>query len=604
MYPRPRDFTLALFKYKTSPPGQLPRDEDLFQTIKSGLPGTDMPGWGSLLSDRQISSLIPVIKGFDITASWAPEDADDGLFDDEGRYTGSDFQVVTEQEPLTGRVAYSDESLARGKQMFGETCAQCHGDAGRGNITSGKRLADDWDERIWPRDLSKPWSWRATQASGRAETRDATIERIYQRLSIGIPGTPMPSHRAVEEGNEDPVSLEDRWHIANYVYSLREDSVAPGDSGVITAISLPDGVPDAVDDPRWADAPAVSLHLVPNIIKEERLFTPLNDSITVRAIYDDHQIAFLLEVNDRTDSRPGEPVSVEIQDESLELHPDAFAIQFPKADAFDTAPAVEKPLYRHGDSSHPVTIWYWNAGSVEPEAPPRALLLDGSGPDQELVAREKADLQVSGRWQDGRWQVMMKRPRDAGQSGDISFTEGQFIPISFANWDGSNGEKGSRHTLTTWYWLILPPPADPVKIYGVPLGSGLLTLLGGILLVRIQRRSAGRESIPETGVCGLVVDSKVDCGSRTSRIVRRPGSGRGDGCNGDAFAIFGAVVSSQPTDDHRSGTAAGSHEGGNCAVAHPFPAAAVQHCDDIPAAAAVCRFSAYHGDGGIPVVHQ
>ncbi|MCG8075852.1 MAG: c-type cytochrome, partial [Candidatus Thiodiazotropha taylori] len=35
MYPKPRDFSLGLFKYKTSPGTLLPRDEDLFNTIKS-----------------------------------------------------------------------------------------------------------------------------------------------------------------------------------------------------------------------------------------------------------------------------------------------------------------------------------------------------------------------------------------------------------------------------------------------------------------------------------------------------------------------------------------------------------------------------------------
>ncbi|MCK5877709.1 MAG: c-type cytochrome, partial [Candidatus Marithrix sp.] len=44
LYPKPRDFTLGAFKYKTSP-GSLPaRDEDLINTIKYGLQGTGMPG--------------------------------------------------------------------------------------------------------------------------------------------------------------------------------------------------------------------------------------------------------------------------------------------------------------------------------------------------------------------------------------------------------------------------------------------------------------------------------------------------------------------------------------------------------------------------------
>ena len=58
MYPKPRDFSLALFKYKTSSGLLPPTDEDLFRTIKEGLPGTAMSGWGiegrARLSDAQI----------------------------------------------------------------------------------------------------------------------------------------------------------------------------------------------------------------------------------------------------------------------------------------------------------------------------------------------------------------------------------------------------------------------------------------------------------------------------------------------------------------------------------------------------------------------
>ena len=43
----------------------------------------------------------------------------------------------------------------------------------------------------------------------------------------------------------------------------------------------------------------------------------------------------------------------------------------------------------------------------------------------------------------------------------LSIAEDRFIPVSFANWDGSNGEVGSKHTLTAWYWLYLTPTPDP-----------------------------------------------------------------------------------------------------------------------------------------------
>ena len=489
LYPRPRDFSLALFKYKTSPPQALPLDSDLFNTIKHGLPGTGMPGWKTLMSDAQIESLIPVIKRFDITAAWAPEDAEDEDFDDDGYYIKDDFIKETDLEPDNGQIAYTPESLEKGKKAFLKACKECHGAEGRGNITSGKKLADDWENRIWPRDLTKPWTWRATEIEAGDKSQDATIKRIYQRLSIGIPGTPMPAHRAVEEGNQDPVSLEDRWHIANYVYSLRDTTIAPGDGGVINAVKVSGSLPESVDDPRWGEVAATSLHLVPNIIKDERLFTPLNDSITVRAIYNDRDISFMLEIDDRTDSRPGEKVSEGIQDENLTLHSDAVAIQFPQEKSYESSPVVEKPLYRHGDKKHPTTIWYWNAGSVEPVASQQTMILDATGPNEKLQPRiDDRTLSASGQWQDGRLRVIMKRPRLGGKSGDINFIEGQFLPISFANWDGSNGEAGSRHTLTTWYWLLLPPEVDLQRTYGLPAGIAIFFFVLGLLLVRSQRQ--------------------------------------------------------------------------------------------------------------------
>jgi DMSO reductase family type II enzyme heme b subunit len=490
MYPRPRDFSLGLFKYKTTPGVLPPSDEDLFNTIKHGLSATAMPGWSSLISDDQIESLIPVLKGFDMTATWSPEDADDEYFDDEGRYTKTDFISISDRELVDRMVDYSPESIARGREVFDKACNECHGDSGRGNITSGKKLEDDWGYRIWPRDLTKPWTYRVSEvkAADAAESRVQTIQRIYQRLSIGITGTPMPAHREVEEGNKDPIELEDRWHVANYVYSLREKmGPLPGESNVLSAIKL-EQLPGEVNSELWSQATPVTFRLVPNIVSGERHFTPLSDAVTVRAVYTSDEIAFLLELNDRTDSRPGEEVSEGIQDGELTLHPDALALQFPKQDAFQTSPVVMKPLYRHGDKNRQTTIWYWNAGSVEPSVPARAVLIDASGPDQKLKFRETGDLEATGVWHQGQWKVMFVRPRESAEAGDVNFDEGRFIPISFANWDGSNGEVGSKHTLTTWYWLVLPPQTKLIYVLSLPLLVTILLVIAGLVLVRSQRK--------------------------------------------------------------------------------------------------------------------
>jgi DMSO reductase family type II enzyme heme b subunit len=489
LYPRPRDFSTATFKYKSSP-GTVPvLDEDLFNTIKFGLNATGMPGWKSLLSDAQIRSLIPVIKGFDISATWAPEEAEDEDYDDEGRYLKDDFLQFDETEPLEGQIPYSDESIAEGVKVFEKTCIQCHGDEGRGNITSGKRLADDWEFRIWPRDLSKPWTWRTTNVEGdKTSARDQTIRNIYQRLSIGIVGTPMPAHRA-EEGSSEALTLEQRWHVANFVYALRNEAAPPpGQTSVITTAFIEGKLPEQANDPAWDQATPVTLRLAPNLIKDERLFTPLNDAVTVQALYNEQDIAFRLTLNDRTDSRPGEETSDQIQDEALEMFSDAIAIQFPKQDAYALVPVVAKPLYRHGDASHPTTIWYWNAGSIEPEVASATMLFDATGPDKKLIPRlDDTSLAANGSWEHGRWQVVMQRPRRDDAHGDIQFEKGQYLPISFANWDGSNGEKGSRHTLTTWYWLLLPPEINNTRVYGIPVGIAFGVFILGLLLIRSQR---------------------------------------------------------------------------------------------------------------------
>lgn len=507
--PRPRDFTRGLWKYKTSPGELPPRDADLHDIIKSGLIGTSMPGWSAVLTGQQIGDLIALVKRFDTSGTWAPKDARNEDFDKEGRYLKPNLRVIADEEPTKDPVSYSAESVARGKEVFEENCRKCHGQGGRGNITSGKLLDDDWGRRTWPRDLTKPWTWRVTDVSPEGERaspsggrRAETIRNIYTRVSVGIRGTPMPAHRAVEAGEKDAIAREDRWHVANYAYSLRTGTTWPGERNVIEGVAFAGDLPGGINDAAWEGIPASTFRLVPNVIKGERLFTPLNDAITVRVAYNERDIAFLLEVNDRTESRPGGAVLSQLPNKNEKMYSDAIAVQFPKEGAYATAP-VEKPLYRHGDAEHPTTIWYWNAGSVEPSLEPSAILFDAAGPDAKLNRRADVnDLVVQGEWRDGRWRVLMKRPRgshaggstaallagSAAGSTDLIFRQGQFIPVSFANWDGNNGEAGSRHTLTPWFWLLLPPETNYALVYGSSLGTTLVVLLACILLVRHERR--------------------------------------------------------------------------------------------------------------------
>jgi mono/diheme cytochrome c family protein len=59
----PRDFREADFEYVSGPPGSLPSDADLEETIRRGRPGTGMPAWDGL-SAEDLHAVIQYIKTF------------------------------------------------------------------------------------------------------------------------------------------------------------------------------------------------------------------------------------------------------------------------------------------------------------------------------------------------------------------------------------------------------------------------------------------------------------------------------------------------------------------------------------------------------------
>jgi DMSO reductase family type II enzyme heme b subunit len=452
LYPRPRDFTLGVFKYKTShADSEFPYDRDLKKTIRDGLPGTSMPAWSGILTGPQIDGLINLIREF-------------GEWDGE-----SDEDLGTEPIDLGERVETSPESLARGAEVFKKACIQCHGEKGRGNVTSGKKLKDDWGDRIWPRNLTIPETWRWTRDAG----------DIFQRISAGIRGTPMPEHTTT-------MSVEDRWHVANYAMTLRENAV-PLSTGqtVARAVRVEGALPAGPEDPAWDRAPAITFQLVPNVIKEPRLYFSLNDTVTVRALFNDEALALRLGVDDRTFSQPGHEEELRYRDDVGEATPDALAVEFPAR----IPTTSEKPWFRHGDPSNAVNIWYWTAASVDRPAPEQVMLFDASGPDRPPAPREgPTGLSGTGQWSDGQWRVVLTRPLVTEDARDLQFETGRYIPIAFANWDGWAGQAGSRHSLTSWYWLLLEPERKPLFVYGVTGGSGAVVGLLFLAVARRQRR--------------------------------------------------------------------------------------------------------------------
>src|SRR3984893_10407756 len=59
--PKPRNFTLGIFKCRSTTTGTLPLDSDLFSTIGRGLISSNMPSWNPL-SAQQRADLVAFVK--------------------------------------------------------------------------------------------------------------------------------------------------------------------------------------------------------------------------------------------------------------------------------------------------------------------------------------------------------------------------------------------------------------------------------------------------------------------------------------------------------------------------------------------------------------
>ena len=68
--PKPRDFTAAVFKCRSTPTGTLPTDQDLFDAITRGFVTTNMPPWKPLTNQNR-ADLVAYVKTF--SARWEEE---------------------------------------------------------------------------------------------------------------------------------------------------------------------------------------------------------------------------------------------------------------------------------------------------------------------------------------------------------------------------------------------------------------------------------------------------------------------------------------------------------------------------------------------------
>ena len=182
--PKPRDFTLGVFKCRSTPTGSLPLDNDLYDTVSRGVHASGMPSWKPL-TRQQRADLIAYIKTF------SPK------FTEEK--PAAPVEIPTEP-------ASSPESVKRGGELFQSmNCWLCHGKEGRGNGPSAASLTDSKGFPIQPFDLT----------SGTRLKCGDSDRGIFRDLSTGLDGTPMPSFT-------DAMKPDQMWDVVHYISSLRE----------------------------------------------------------------------------------------------------------------------------------------------------------------------------------------------------------------------------------------------------------------------------------------------------------------------------------------------------------------------------------------------
>lgn len=487
LYPKPRDFTQNEFRLVSTSSMQA-TDEDLFLTITRGMPGSSMPSW-EILSPEQRWALVYYVR--DLTGANEPVDP------------ASIIQVPPETPK-------SPEGIARGREVFAQACASCHGPQGRGDgqrvmipppigqptagsipqgtdgsgmerlpqaDPTGGGMTDNAGFPIKPRDLT------AGIFKGSSESSD-----LYYRIVAGLPGSPMPSYAGV-------YTDEQLWDLIHYVQSLVPAGVEDRirlHAQHIRARRIRGEIPLEPTAEVWRTVQPVLLALTPLWWRDQRV-----EGVEVKVLHNGKELALQLSWSDPTR-------------DSSTVAPQAFS----DGAAVEFSAEQDPPFFGMGDANGAVQIWYWKASwqedlkgwqDVETAYPNTAVdwypaqrdyqhgerfevnqsktasqdphFMGGWGagnpisdPNRTSAAEEATAkglgtltsrppamqrIQAKGLWQDGQWHVVLHRPLASNEAGDLRLRPGQEVRVGFAIWDGHARDRNGQKSVSIWHTLKL-----------------------------------------------------------------------------------------------------------------------------------------------------
>jgi mono/diheme cytochrome c family protein len=175
LHTKPRDFTKGTYKFKSTPSGSPPLDEDLIRSIRRGIPGTAMVPQ-DFFSEANLHDLVSYMKNF------SPRLV--------GTKLGNPIALPRDS-------SISPERIPQGKLAYQKSqCIQCHGLEGKGDGVLSKDLT------IKPANFTK-----------RPLKSGPTPQDIVRTILTGLEDTPMPPYQFIVED-------KDIWNIAYYIESL------------------------------------------------------------------------------------------------------------------------------------------------------------------------------------------------------------------------------------------------------------------------------------------------------------------------------------------------------------------------------------------------
>lgn len=488
MNPRPRNLQSGRFKL-VSTQNLVPTTEDLIRTISRGMPGSAMPPWGHLpVSD--LEALATFVRQICVDATARVLERERAA----GRLTPEQVQTTLAARTQPGppivvppEPAFDDFRWFRGRRIYLEACASCHGANGQPVPEAIK-----FDEEGYP---VPPRSFVNGIFKGGSESG-----QLWVRIVKGMPGTPMPGYEGVYSNDE-------LWDLIHYVQSLARDGAQERAQLRQSTFSAPraEKLPSGPMDPAWDQARPLYVAMTPLWWIEDRI-----EGLIVQAVHNQMELAMRLAwIDPTTDDRA-------VRTEEFR---DAVAVQFS---------LTSDPPFYMGDRSHNggVNIWMWKAdrqrniqsgfqdaaaafpaGAVDiyPQQDfklhdmsivewPRGDVADhfpeyitawGAGnlvadptlktPVECLVAQGPGTLagkppavqlvQGSATYERGVWYVQMQRTMElpcehaaAGAGGaedERAFKPGDYLPVSFAIWNGSAGDRDGKKNISIWQKLVI-----------------------------------------------------------------------------------------------------------------------------------------------------